>query len=259
VLALVYSPDGRWLASEDADATLVIWDTVAKKQFTLKTPRSNFVFYAALAVSPDSKWLVSTNGRDALIWNTETWQQVRKLAHRDMVWSLAFSPVGDLLATASYHSSEVKLYRTSTWEEIAPSNELAEKQLTEEQKGGSWVRAVAFSPNGQWLARAGDSITIWDMTAGTKLYGAENFKARSLAFSPDNQTLIAGGEAGGLTLITLAGGMNAKPFAEQTAQVREVQFSTDGRYVVSARGDPGSSSEVVSNGVVSVWGCRKRT
>jgi WD40 repeat protein len=44
---------------------------------------------------------------------------------------LAFSPAGDLLATASRGSTEVKLYHTSTWEEIASWDESAEKQLTE--------------------------------------------------------------------------------------------------------------------------------
>jgi WD40 repeat protein len=253
VLALAYSADGRWLASEDADATLVIWDTITKKQFKPETPPSEFIFYAGLAFSPDSKWLVSTSMvGNALVWNwnMETWQQVRKLPHGHMVWSVTFSPAGDLLSTASHGSSEVKLYRTSTWEEIAPWDELTEKQLSE--KGHSQVRAAAFSQNGQWLATAGDSLTIWEMPGG-KLSRTENLKAQSLAFSPDNRTLIAGGVNGGLTRIRLAEGMNAEPFAAQTAQVRGVEVSRDGRYLVSASGNLADANEVVRNGVVSVW------
>jgi WD40 repeat protein len=237
VLALAYSADGRWLASEDAGASLVVWDTIAKKQIIPELKRQESMVFAGLAFSPDSKWLVSTNTRDALVWNTETWQQVKKLPHGDMVWSVAFSPVGDLLATASYHSSEVKLYRTSTWEEIAPSDELAKEQLTEKQNGGSWVWAVAFSQSGQCLARAGDSITIWDMTTGKKRYRTENLKARSLAFSPDSQSLIAGGEPSGLQRIDLAAGAKAEPFAEHAGWIRGVLFSRDGRYLASAGED----------------------
>ena len=227
VLALAYSADGRWLASEDADARLVIWDTIAKKQIIPEIKRQGSMVFAGLAFSPDGKWLVSTRGGDAVLWETATWQITKELRHGGTVWSVAFSPGGDLLATAS--PAEVKLYSTSTWEEIAPSDELAEKQ----KRGGS-EHAAAFSPNGQWLAMAADSLTIWDITAGRTLNRTENLKARSLAFSPDSQSLIAGGELSGLQRIALAEGANAEPFAEHAGRIRGVVFSRDGRYLASA-------------------------
>jgi WD40 repeat protein len=230
VLALAYSADGRWLASEDADASLVIWDTIAKKQITPKLKRQGSMVFAGLAFSPDGKWLVSTSFGDVVLWETATWQITKKLRHGGTVWSVAFSPGGDLLATAS--PGEVKLYRTSTWEEIAPSDELAEQQ----KRGGS-EHAAAFSPNGRWLAMAADSLTIWDITAGRKLNRTENLKARSLAFSPDSQSLIARGQLSGLQRIALAEGATAEPFAEHAGRIRGVAFSRDGRYLASAGED----------------------
>ncbi len=64
------------------------------------------------------------------------------------------------------------------------------------QGHSSWVRSVAFSPNGETLATGSDDQTVklWDVGDGKCLKSLQGHTNRvwSVAFSPDGQTLICG-------------------------------------------------------------------
>jgi transcription initiation factor TFIID subunit 5 len=59
------------------------------------------------------------------------------------------------------------------------------------------VTAIAMSPNGKWMASAGEdkSIIVWDLNSGKsikKMTGHTDF-VYALEFSVDNQVLMSGG------------------------------------------------------------------
>ncbi|MFV1969216.1 MAG: WD40 repeat domain-containing protein, partial [Pirellulaceae bacterium] len=71
-------------------------------------------------------------------------------------------------------------------------------QFGEESEGEpAVVSAVAVSPDGKWLAAAGDDhlIRIWDMATGRFLRRLEGHGdwVRTVAFSPDSLLLISAG------------------------------------------------------------------
>ncbi len=127
--------------------------------------------------------------------------------HEGTVWSVAFSPDSQLLATGGDDSS-IKLWRVH------------DGSLVNTLTGGSeHVYAVAFSPDGQWLANGsrekGNIGTLWKQLVGDRLSGdkgktirlwqvrdgtlqqalAEHSgDAHSVAFSPDGQWLASSGE-----------------------------------------------------------------
>ena len=104
LLALAVSPDRRWAASGNQDATLHVWrigrrgDELEMSGYPTKI--------STLAFSPDSTSLASGGGQDVTVWDFtgrgprgSTPRILR--AHDDVVTSLAWSPDGELLAAAA--------------------------------------------------------------------------------------------------------------------------------------------------------------
>ena len=82
-----------------------------------------------------------------------------RFRHEFAVKSVAFSPEGKTLASASFDKT-VRLWETATGKEI--------HQLQGHQ---GWVYFVAFSPDGKTLATAGDDQTVrlWDVASGKQV------------------------------------------------------------------------------------------
>ena len=106
--------------------------------------------------------------------------------HQDMIWSLAFSPNGEFLASGS-EDQTVKLWDLHT------------NKCTQTLEHDKQVYSVAFSPNGQTLASAGANTTVilWQVSTGKckeVLTLGHTAAIRSLAFSADGSLLASGSE-----------------------------------------------------------------
>src|SRR5215471_16824720 len=112
--------------------------------------------------------------------------------HSRLVWSVAFSPDGRLLASGGVDG------RVCLWDLTRrPSGEFVAPLRTLPDQGGP-IGSVAFSPDGRLLASGGNegTIRLWTVPGGEKareLSGDSGALAR-VAFSPDGETVAAGGE-----------------------------------------------------------------
>jgi WD40 repeat protein len=197
-VALAFAPDGKRLATGDAD-TLRIWNLATGKP--VATAPAGF-HIKALAFSPDGSriaavgigptvlrprqgtiWFVPTG--KGKVWDVATGRQLFELpGNNERTVDVAFSPDGRRLATAS-------------WDQTARLLDAASgKELVSLGGHTSHVQSVAFSPDGRRVATSSndESIKLWDVATGHEILEFQPKPwATSLAFRRDGRALIAVG------------------------------------------------------------------
>ncbi|MBF2097092.1 MAG: protein phosphatase 2C domain-containing protein [Gloeomargaritaceae cyanobacterium C42_A2020_066] len=185
IFPLVFSRNGRFLASGDFGGTLQIWDWGDRRP--LKTIPTGSRIYA-LAFSPDGATLASGHGDGTVrLWNVDAGTLHTSLppteqAKESVVWSVTFSPDGQLLASGG-DDEAIYLWNAKTGRELRKSD-----------TGGS-VYDLAFSPDGRTLVVAsGPTLQVWDVISGRRRRTLEQHQqlVRTFVISPDGKTLVAG-------------------------------------------------------------------
>ena len=232
--SVAFSTDGTMLAANTGSVQL--WNVSTQEPIRPLTDGTGFGHISyVVAFSPDGATFASHRWDTIFLWDVATGENIATLeGHTDDVNTLAFSPDGTMLASASGDNT-VKLWNAATGENIAT----LEGHTRE-------VNSVAFSPNGATLASASDdgSIKLWNVATGkntaTHLHGLD---VNSVAFSPDGITLASGAASweserrtGTVKLWNIATGKNTATL-RHIAEVRSVIFSPNGATLASASDD----------------------
>lgn len=146
------------------------------------------------------------------------------IAHRDMVYSLAFSPDGERLASGSF--GEIKI-----WRRLATT---ARIMFTKGTRG-----VAAVSPDGKWLALAGENqdVRLVDAATGVivKTFSGQSAAVKILRFSPDSSRLACAG-AKSLRVWNVADGKSSQELA-LPAEIRSVAWASGGKQLAAGFAD----------------------
>jgi WD40 repeat protein len=235
VWSVVYSPDGKTLATGSHDLTIKLWDvSTGKEQTTLKGHGTGV---RSVAFSPDGKTLASgivgsPGATDRIkLWDVATGTERATLMGRggcDGLGTVAFSPDGKTLATTEYNP--IKLWDVTTNKERA---------ALEGHTGV--VSCVAFSPDGKTLASGSldKTVKLWDLSTGKERATLQGHtkKVMSVAYSPDGKTLASASEDKIIKLWEVATGKERAFLQGHSDAVTSVAFSPDGITLASASDD----------------------
>lgn len=247
-----YSSDGTRLATASADGSVKLWDAANGHSIWSFSPGDALT---SLSFSPDGNQL-AVGGATGIVrlLDAATGQPTLTLAgHTYLVFDLAYSPNGKLLATSSWDGSAI------LWD-LTSGKEL--RTFTAQWSG------VAFSPDGKSLFTGGLDRYVhrWDALNGEELqkFGDGSQDVYGIAVSPDGQRLAVGWQDGSISLWEISGDIEhllskkLRTLSGHSGLVVRLAFNQDGRLLASASFDRLAKVWDVAGGaeIVSLFGNR---
>jgi eukaryotic-like serine/threonine-protein kinase len=187
---LLFTPDGKELYIGGVENGAVrVFDTATGQQLR----QFGGPTYLRLGATAPSGQLFASDSvkkgqNDVRIWDAGGQTVTELRGHTDLVHGVAFSPRGDLLASASKDGT-VKLWQLATGTEA--------RTLVGHIQD---VRSVAFSPDGGRVASAAQdgTVKLWDTDTGQELLtlAGQTAPIQKVLFSTDGNRLLAAGSGG---------------------------------------------------------------
>jgi WD40 repeat protein len=192
VMALAFSPDGKWLASAGKDGQLQVAEIATGKVVLDHTAHHSGAYAAVFA--PDGKLLATAGvGGSIRFWDVPGWKVARTISVPTGILSaLAFAPDGKSVVCGDYDKG---IY---SWD-VATGRKIWETTST------GRVTSLAFAPDGKTLVSGGtivfdavgvpmavgDSVTLWSAATGKKLRTLPG-RGSTVVFAGDGHFVLGG-------------------------------------------------------------------
>jgi WD40 repeat protein/serine/threonine protein kinase len=236
IYSFVLSPDGQHFACGMKDEIKIRNAATGAEEMILRGHSGP----VCIAYSPDGRRIVSGSvDKTIKVWDARTGIALMTLTgNQDAVDNVAYSPNGERIASGGYDGT-VRLWDANSGKEIFTMRGHQEQNC-------NW--ALAFSPDGKWLASSGGwdkMIKIWDVSNGTEVATivGDRTAVRPVTFSPDSSYVAFGGFDKVVRIWDVNQCVEKAVLRGHNGIINALAFTQDGKRIISSGSD----------GTIRVW------
>lgn len=225
---LVFSSDGKYLASVGDSKTVKVWEMDKTKKISQIEQEG----MTAISFSSNGQYFATASKNSVQVWQIAGNQEIIQMKPSRLVQKLIFSQNGQYIAAVSggtrlSDSNDIQIWDVATGKEIL--------HLEFERP----VRSIAFSSDNKYIFTnvylVNPSFKMWEINSGRTIFQIES-EVNDFILHPNGHYLALAGN-GGVLIWDLFNGKEIRALKIDKTSVEHITYSPDGRYIATTSKD----------------------